>query len=197
MKVLHLSDTHGKHHLLHNLPPADMLIHSGDVSFAGSQNEIREFITWFGALPYRYKIFIAGNHDNCLFDENIERLPDKCFCLCNSGITIEDVKFYGVPMFMEDVFSDNYDKKIQEIPKGTDVLITHQPPHGILDSSANCNYGNRNLLKKVLGIKPRYHLFGHIHDAYGTHRDSHTTFVNAAVLDPQYQLVNKPVLLEV
>jgi len=197
MKILHLSDTHSKHRSLQNLPPADIIIHSGDVSFAGSENEIMDFMEWFGALPYKYKIFIAGNHDDCLFEANIDGLPENCFYLCDSGVTIEKVKFYGLPMFMEDAMTGDYDKNIQKIPTDTDVLITHQPPYCILDSSANINYGDRNLLQTVLKIQPKYHLFGHIHDAYGIEKTDSISFVNTAILNERYEITNKPVLLEI
>ena len=197
MLILHLSDTHGKHHELSNLPPADIIIHSGDISFAGSENEVIDFIEWFTALPYKYKIFIAGNHDDCLFGANIDGLPQNCFYLCNSGINIEGVKFYGVPMFMEDAMSGEYDKNIQQIPDDTDILVTHQPPYSVLDFSANLHYGDRKLLQTVHRIKPKYHLFGHIHDAYGIVKSEHTTFVNAAILSENYELKNEPILLEI
>jgi Icc-related predicted phosphoesterase len=197
MDILHLSDTHSKHHELGNLPPADIIIHSGDISFAGSENEVMDFIEWFGRLPYKYKIFIAGNHDDCLFGANIDGLPQNCFYLCNSSVTIEGVKFYGTPMFMEDAMSGDYDRNIQKIPSDTNVLITHQPPNSILDFSANINYGDLNLLQVILKIQPKYHLFGHIHDAYGIEKSEHTTFVNAAILNENYQLINEPILLKI
>jgi predicted phosphohydrolase len=197
MRIIHLSDTHSKHHLLKNFPKADVIIHSGDVSFAGSEDEIMDFMEWFGALPYKYKIFIAGNHDDCLFGANIDGLPENCFYLCNSGVTIENVKFYGVPMFMEDAMSGKYDKNIQKIPTDTNVLITHQPPYCILDSSANINYGDRNLLQIALKIQPEYHLFGHIHDAYGIEKNDNTLFSNTAILNEHYEISNKPILLEI
>jgi Icc-related predicted phosphoesterase len=195
--ILHLSDTHSKHHLLKNLPKADIIIHSGDVSFAGSESEIIEFIDWFGKLPYKYKIFVAGNHDDCLFGANIEGMPENCFYLCHSGVTIEGVKFYGISMFMEDVISGAYNNNILQIPIDTDILITHQPPYCILDFSANINYGDCILLQTVLKIQPKYHLFGHIHDAYGIEKIDNTTFVNAAILNQHYELAYKPVLLEI
>lgn len=183
MHILHLSDTHNKHHELRNLPPADIIIHSGDLSFAGSENEVMDFIEWFGALPYKYKIFIAGNHDFCLFEANIDGLPENCFYLCNLSVTIQGVIFYGAPMFMEDAMTGDYDTNLQKIPIDTNVLITHQPPYSILDSSANINHGDRNLLQIVLKTKPKYHLFGHIHAAYGIEKSDHTTFVNAACFE--------------
>ena len=197
MLILHLSDTHSKHHELRNLPHADIIIHSGDISFAGSENEVMDFIEWFGGLPYKYKIFIAGNHDFCLFEANIDGLPENCFYLCNSSVTIQGVKFYGAPMFMEDAMTGDYDTNLQKIPIDTNVLITHQPPYSILDYSANINHGDRNLLEIVLKIQPKYHLFGHIHAAYGIEKTEHTTFVNSAILSENYELLNEPILLKI
>lgn len=197
MKILHLSDTHSKHGLLQDLPSADIIIHSGDLSFAGSEDEVLDFIEWFTSLPYQHKIFIAGNHDDSLFGANIEGLANNCFYLCNSGITINGVTFYGIPMFMEDVLSGDYDKDIEKIPRNTDVLITHQPPYKILDSSADINYGSRELLETVSRTQPKYHLFGHIHDAYGVQKNNKTLFINASILDEHYEVSNKPILLEI
>ena len=197
MLILHLSDTHSKHNELRDLPPADIIIHSGDLSFAGSENEVMDFIEWFGALPYKYKIFIAGNHDDCLFGATLDGLPENCFYLCHSSVTIQGVKFYGLPLFMGDVMSGDYETQLQKIPCDTNVLITHQPPYSVLDNSANINYGDPNLLHKVLQTKPKYHLFGHIHKAYGIEKSEHTTFVNAAMLSEDYQIINEPILLKI
>lgn len=197
MTILHISDTHNKHRELRELPSADIIIHSGDMALAGSEDEIMDFIEWFIALPYQYKIFIAGNHDNFLFQAKIDGLPKNCFYLCNSEVIIEGVKFYGIPLFMEDVILGNCDKQIQEIPNDTDVLITHQPPYSILDFSVNINYGDPYLLKKVLQIQPKLHLFGHIHNAYGMKKNDDTLFVNATILDEYYDVANTAVLLRI
>lgn len=177
MKILHLSDTHNCHKQLKDLPEADIIIHAGDFSFTGTEKETLNFIEWFYALPYKYKIFIAGNHDDYLFGANIEGLPDNCYYLCNSGVTIGNMHFYGVPLFIDDVISGEYDRQLNNIPNDTDVLITHQPPFGILDFSENINYGDFILLQNVLRIKPKYHLFGHIHNAYGMEKNDETLFV--------------------
>jgi len=196
LHLLHLSDTHGKHKLLKNLPEADVIIHSGDVCFSGSESEVMDFMEWFFALPFRHKIFIAGNHDNCLYEANIEELPNGCHYLCNSGVEIENIRFYGVPLFMEDIISGNYDANIRKIPE-TDILITHQPPFGILDLDGKTHYGDKFLLEKAVKIQPRFHLFGHIHASYGTEKSGNTTFVNASVLNENYEFSNNPVIFEI
>ena len=56
------------------------------------------------------------------------------------------------------------------IPDSTDVLITHGPPIGVLDLSVydNISCGCDNLLDAVTNrVKPRLHIFGHIHEGYG------------------------------
>lgn len=177
-----------------------MLIHAGDLSWNGTEEEIANFIEWFGALNYRYKIFIAGNHDDCLDGAGIEEMPHDCYYLCNSGIEIEDVKIWGIPFFLSDEihWADLYPEKIARIPQQTDILVSHCPPFGILDKSAfGANMGNEDLRKQVEIINPRYHLFGHIHEAYGVYKTSRTTFVNGAVVDDNYEPVNHPVVITI
>ena len=201
MRILHLSDTHGKHQLIGDMPPADLIIHSGDLSFAGAPNEVLDFIEWFGGLNYKYKIFIAGNHDYCLDRKKPERiqhfLPRGCFYLYHSGITIEGIKFWGVPFLISDETKGSFDDVVEKIPADTDVLISHRPPYAILDWSNHTTYGCMSLLQAVMKIAPRYHLFGHIHDAYGIQKSNATTFANASLLDEKYQLKNEPFIFEI
>ena len=110
MKILHISDTHNKHYLLRNLPPADIIVHSGDMSENGTESEVLDFLNWFCDLDYKYKIFIAGNHDFCLEDGQIEGLPENCHYLCYSGIEIERIKFWGIPYFLSNELSGDIEQ---------------------------------------------------------------------------------------
>lgn len=163
MKILHISDTHGKHQILKDLPNADVIVHTGDITEDGTEEEVKDFIEWFCSLPYKHKIFIAGNHDDCLYGANIEGLPDNVHYLCNDSITIDGIKFYGVPMFLQDDLDGNFLELFGRIPADTDVLLTHQPPLGILDEQDGINYGDYTLYKRVMDVRPKYHLFGHLH----------------------------------
>jgi hypothetical protein len=177
-----------------------MIIHSGDFSMAGTGKEVTDFIDWFGALNYRYKIFVAGNHDECLYgkkQEIIQRLlPAGCYYLCHSGIEIEGLKFWGVPFFFLDNVNGRFSDIMAQIPDDTDILISHRPPYGILDTSGNI-YGCPDLLPAVMRILPRYHLFGHVHGACGVKRYGTTTFVNAALTNEKYELSNEPFVFDV
>lgn len=196
MKILHLSDTHGCHHRLRDLPEADVVVHSGDFCMVGSEQEAIDFLNWFCDLPYRHKIFICGNHDDCLYGANISGLDDNVHYLCNSGIEIDELKFYGVPMFMGDCVTDRQNLNYDKIPIDTDVLITHAPAYGILDFDDNIYYGSEVLLKAVSKINPRIHLFGHIHKQHGITTIGTTTFSNGAIMNENFSTPNNPNIIE-
>ena len=188
MKILHLSDTHGLHHQIKDLPEADVIIHSGDISHNGDENEVLDFLNWYIELPYRHKIFVTGNHDLCLWDaEGIEDLPDNLYFLQDRGVEIEGVKFFGL----------GYDHSEQLIPNDTDIVVTHEPPVMILDYSAGTHWGNAPLRNRIFDVKPRYHLFGHAHESYGTIKQDGIVFSNASLLDDMNRMIRKPRLFVV
>lgn len=194
MRILHISDTHSKHQFLTSLPEADVIVHTGDITFEGSFDKVFEFVKWFDSLHYKYKVFIAGNHDFDLYNNDIGTLPKNMYYLRNSGVVIEGLNFYGIPMFFEDEMDGTCDININNIPTDVDVLVSHQPPWGIYDGfkyhEQIRHIGSSHLLEKVLLIKPKVHLFGHNHNANGVVTYNGTIFSNAAVLDDQYNYKN-------
>lgn len=197
MRILHLSDTHNCHHRLRDFPEADVVVHSGDFCMVGTEQEAIDFLNWFCDLPYKNKIFICGNHDACLYGANIEGLDSNVHYLCNSGIEIEGIKFYGVPMFTEDCISDRQNRNYSNIPIDTDVLITHSPAFGILDFDDNIHYGSEELLTRLSALNLRAHLFGHIHANHGITTIGNTIFSNGAIMNTDYTHLLNPIRLEI
>ena len=195
--ILHISDTHGLHRRLGELPAADVVVHSGDFTMAGSEAEAIDFLNWFCDLPHPHKIFICGNHDECLYGANIDGLDSNVHYLCNSGVKIDGMKFYGVPMFMTDCISERQNRHYAAIPSDTDVLVTHTPPYGILDFDDNIHYGSEELLQRVAEISPRLHLFGHIHRQHGTTDNGMTRFSNGAIMNADYTDLHAPNLINI
>ena len=183
MRILHLSDTHGLHPQIHDLPDADVIVHSGDISHSDTESEVLDFLNWFIGLPYPHKIFVTGNHDLCLWDaEFIEDLPANVHFLQDGGCEIDGVKFFGLA----------YNHPEELIPDDTDIVVTHEPPVMILDKSAGTHWGNAPLRNRLMAIKPRYHLFGHAHESFGTLKEDCTIFSNVSLLDERNKLVRKP-----
>ncbi|MBQ0022215.1 MAG: metallophosphatase domain-containing protein [Prevotellaceae bacterium] len=182
MKLLQISDTHNRHNELTNLPKADIVIHCGDFTEQGTEEEVLDFLNWFIELPYNHKIFITGNHDLCLWDaDGIEDLPNNIHFLQDRECEIEGIKFYGLA----------YNHSEMHIPNGIDILVTHEPPVMILDESSGTHWGNIPLRNRVFAVKPKYHLFGHAHEAYGTEKHDGIIFSNGASLDDNYKIRNK------
>lgn len=192
MKILHLSDTHNCHHRLRDLPEADVVVHSGDFCMVGTEQEALDFFNWFCDLPYKHKIFTCGNHDDCLYGANIDGLPDNVHQLSNSGIEIDGVKFYGVPMFMEDCITKRQSRNYEKIPGDTDILITHSPAYGILDYDDGINYGSEELLDKISTLSLKAHLFGHIHAQHGIKEQNGVIFSNGAIMNADYTILSTP-----
>jgi Icc-related predicted phosphoesterase len=163
----------------------------------------KDFNDWLGELPHRYKIIVPGNHDAFLEASRNRAIITNATVLVNSGVEIERLKIWGSPVNLDGVafrMSDPADRKHHwaRIPKGIDILITHGPPLGILDVEygTQVHAGDPELLKAVIRVKPRLHMFGHIHGGYGTTTTEHTKFVNAALYGKLADLDKPPILLE-
>lgn len=189
------------------LPEGDLIIHSGDVSGNGTFREVLNFLQWFSQLPYKSKVFIAGNHDFA-FEKKmipITELPEGVTYLEDSIVTIDNLKIYGspyTPEFLNWAFMKKRGAQIRKvwdnIPSNVDILVTHGPPLMIRDQTTQGRHqGCEDLLFKVKQVKPLLHVFGHIHEAYGIEEQFGTRFINASVLDQHYQMVNTPIVVDI
>lgn len=208
MKFVAISDTHNKHRSL-RLPKGDVLLHAGDISSKSTRSEVEDFLDWFSKQPFTHKIFIAGNHDFYFEREKevvIQKLlPEGVSYLKDEAIFINGVKIWGspyTPWFYRWAFNKRRGVALAEhwshIPDDTDVLLTHGPVYGILDTVMDeQSAGDKDLLNKVLEIKPKVHVFGHIHEAYGMVKRHGIRFINACVVNERYELVHKPIAFDV
>lgn len=221
-----VSDTHSRP-LQDPLPEGDVLLHAGDFSMTGRPEEIAAFASWIASQPHPRKILIAGNHDLTLdaasyphthsrFGHRVAYDTEACRkmiaqakgieYLCDSSTTVDGISVYGSPWQPEFggwAFNLPRGKQCRErwrqIPTGTDVVMTHGPAlgHGDLCSSG-ARAGCLDLLHELqTRVRPRYHVFGHVHEGYGVTTDGTTTFVNASTCTLQYQADNKPLVFDV
>lgn len=211
MRLVCISDTHGR---FPTLPEGDVLVHAGDFSRRGDLADIVEFGKWLRSVPCKHVVVCYGNHD--LFAEQDPRQAKfallaaanrrRVHVLLDEEAVIEGKRFYAAPWtpeFYDWAFNLKRGAALREkwakIPEGLDVLVTHGPPFSILDrvTRGDENVGCVDLKQRVLSAKPRFHVFGHIHEGYGIHVTPETTYINAAVLDERYQMVNPPVVVDI
>jgi Icc-related predicted phosphoesterase len=209
MKICCLSDTHNNFPDL-SLYSGDIIIHCGDISIRGLELEIEIFLKEFAKTKFKHKIMIPGNHDFMFENDwkNAKKLCDKheIICLNDSGININGINIWGSPItptYQNWAFNRNSNDIVNHwklIPNDTNILITHGPPKGVGSlSEIEKVYFRKNTLgeerkaktkedvgcdqlKKVVDkIKPKFHLFGHIHSGYGIYKNQHTTFINCSM----------------
>lgn len=207
VKLVFLSDTHGKHNEI-EIPEGDVFVFCGDMCSKGTLAEIEKFSSFLDKLTHKNKIVIAGNHDFPFEDdrkEKAEKLITETgtYYLNDSGAEVDGIKYWGSPVqpwFYDWAFNKNRGEEIREhwdlIPDGIDVLITHGPPYGILDRVGSGEFvGCKDLLEKVKEVKPKIHAFGHIHEDAGLKEIEGTCFINASNLDINYSYRNRPITL--
>ena len=205
MRLVLLSDTHQMHDRI-VIPDGDILVHAGDFCSYGTVEEARKFADFIQSLPHRHKVVIAGNHDRCLeleLDLGFE-IFKNCHYLLDSGVEIEGLHFWGSPWqpwFFDWAFNLQRGPALRAkwdlIPRNTDILVTHGPPRGILDRTfANEDVGCDDLRAAVERIRPRLHVFGHIHEGYGEIVVGNTKFINASNCTSWYDPTNLAIVVD-
>lgn len=203
-----VADLHGN---TPEMEGGDILIVAGDLTASDHPAQYLKFFIWFDKQKYKHRILIAGNHDNVL--KEYPPTYGTWHYLCDSGVELEGIKFWGSPWtktfpgmnpkckaFTFDT-EDELMNKFELIPHDTDVLITHSPPYGVLDKVVEgFSVGSPALYNWLKYVeRPKLHVFGHIHEAYGqaeifpTYDNKMMISVNASHVNERYQPVNKPI----
>lgn len=203
-----ISDLHGFQPILEG---GDLLICAGDCVERDKVKEWMAFFEWFKAQPYEYKVLIGGNHDGflekCVSSEEAKGLLGSEYdsegieYLCDSGACVKGIRIWGspwTPRFYNWHFMLSRGERIRQkwelIPDDTQILVTHGPPRGVMDTSyrgdtCGCeDLGNR--MKQLEDLK--LHVFGHIHEGYGVLEGTYKS-VNCSIMDREYKPVNKPI----
>jgi Icc-related predicted phosphoesterase len=208
MKLVIIADTHKEYHTL-KLPKGDILIHAGDIDLYRYDNEFDHFNQWLKEQDFEEKIVVAGNHDGYLEDKGWKWITEhlNATYLENQPYYYKDIIFYGSPItpsFGNWSFMRNRGKEIKRywnmIPNHVDVLITHGAPYGIMDSVTypkEEHVGDFDLLNIIKEIKPKIHIFGHLHANYGIEEHYGIKFINASLTDEEYNLTKKPIIIDI
>lgn len=166
---------------------------------------------FFGQLDFKHRLLIAGNHEIALNDwepHEVQAILTNATYLQDSSVVVEGISLYGTPWTSSSRmgFSASRDElkvKFKNIPKGTNLLISHLPPQYIMDlawrpkqsrtykkcevcpqqHTTYSHWGNRHLRERVEKIEPLAHIFGHTHDDHGyeREREGKTLYVNASM----------------
>jgi len=181
IRVVSISDTHDQ---TVAIPDGDILIHAGDLTDDGTVESIQKQLDWLKRQKHPVKIVIAGNHDSwfdpksrkdedvkTLRKPNLQGLTYLESTGCSPEIRGRTINIFGVPDIptigpREHAFQ--YDSSqhpwLSKVPPETDILVTHTPPFAHRDLCLGCPH----LLRELWRVRPRLHVFGHVHFGAGT-----------------------------
>lgn len=197
-----ISDLHG---FKPDIPKGDLLIVAGDLTARDTLVGYARFKEWLNALDFRCKVVIGGNHDG-LIEAGMVTFDAGIHYLCDSGLEFEGIKIWGspyTPTFLNWHFMRERGEEIKRhwdlIPSGTDILVTHGPPQGILDKTDRGEHvGCLDLRDAAFRVKPKVHCFGHIHEGGGQvlEKDG-IKFMNVSYVDENYRPVHVPITVQI
>lgn len=175
----------------------------------GNKKDAISFLQWLKDYPAKRKVCCPGNHDT-FAQEETNRFKAMFTSagadyLIGEGVEVEGFKIWGFPWqptyggwaFNVDSPSHKMRDLVSRIPDDTEILISHGPPIGILDRAYDKKVGCQHLYDRVMQLHNlRLHSFGHIHCSHGMEEKGGTLFLNSALAGPNYQIVNKPYVIE-
>jgi len=211
MRIVCISDTHEMHRKV-SIPDGDVLIHAGDFSNRGAVWVASDLNAWLGTLPHKHKILVPGNHDRCfeIIPEHARGLITNAHCLIHEELIIDGVKLFGspwTPAFGNWAFNAKSNDHLKylwsQIPDDTNILITHGPSNRILDKIETFESGPRyagchELKKRLKELRLlKSHIFGHIHEGYGSVLLNGIWRVNASVCTGRMSPRNAPIVIDI
>lgn len=222
LSITSISDTHGfppeRFFSDYNSFSGDILVHAGDISTRTTVKDAIDFAKDWSHVAKNYHVFLVGlgNHDQC-FDSNdavfYEIVSEMRKIIPNIVIVGSGVFLYCgirfgfmpyIPTYKDYSFTASEEvisKKLNEIGH-CDILITHIPSKGILDSYTKDGVffmdGSISVRNYVDNHNPIIHICGHVHSARGITSRAHCLSVNAAManyIDKNNTLLEQTVFL--
>mgnify|MGYP000019106808 CR=1 FL=1 len=165
MRIYALADVHGRpdriqlvEQTTEKLRPHVVVI-AGDLTHGGRGREALRLLT---TLPARV-LAIPGNMDSPDVEEAIAHHPGR-------EVIVEGGVRFG---------------SLQG--EGCDVLVSHEPPHGVLDRAwTGQHIGSRTVRELVERLRPRLVVCGHVHECPGIARLGETVVVNCTMGNDRY-----------
>ena len=212
VRIVHVSNTYNflhKRSSIAFLPKGDILVHSGDFTNNGTDEEYAQFDGWLRAVKhiYHYRLVVLGMRDVRRYgsDWDVMRslLPHATHVLCHEEVCIMGIRFYGCPWN----WGHDYDYSIRpvapastcgrfdDIPSACHVLVTHGAAYGTLDCSGfdknSKHLGSRELADAVQRTRPGLHLHGHVDMGRGVSPafKSHPLTLNSCVCDEDHNVM--------
>lgn len=164
--------------------------------FIDRETEVGGFRRHLGS-PDALVAVVRGNHDFVDLHRWFTGGPTFEFGVHGDVLEFQGLRLAGLRginficgEWCDELTSDEWSVAMGRVPPDCDVLLSHAPPRNVLDDCHGNHYGSDHLAQYVQtrmyrteqdGARPlRAHLFGHIHESFGSTNIDGTLFSNAA-----------------
>lgn len=207
-RIVAVSDLHTH---LPQIPPCDLLVVAGDAcSIYDPPLEQERFLTgrfsdWLQQVPAQEVVGVSGNHE-LVAEPILAGLP--WHYICERTVELCGLRIHGLPWasrFVDMAYQDELGRELPDrlpprfaaVPDGLDLLVSHQPPYGLLDHSGDGpRRGSQALRWTLERARPRLCVVGHIHEARGVVAHAGVQVLNAALAGHDDRPAHPPVVLE-
>lgn len=184
MRIIYISDIHGKLGAIERLPEADLCLVGGDFTTLGGASEVRAVVE---AVARRYPAFLGvlGNMD---LPEAQGVLSATGHLLPEAPADVSGIRMLGLGGANRSPFNtpNEWDEACAEarfsgLAEGTlEIAVTHAPPFesGADRIGGGLSVGSRAVAAMVKAVKPALLLCGHIHEAAGIFQFGESIVVN-------------------
>lgn len=214
MRIVATSDTHNpiRIGMQQEIPNGDVFIHAGDLMQNGYPDEWKSRLNWLKKLPHKKKYYIPGNHDLHLKNytgpalQNLRSagvtvvgLPNNPryeIVTLDNGMTLLGLPFVtNLPNWAFSISEEELKTKLQ---RKVDIVVSHAPIRGILDTNNNGeNMGIKSYREYLYKFFPKIWIHGHIHEAFGHTEEAGCQIYNVAMCDRKQEQVNVPVVIDI
>ena len=205
INIIAVSDLHSR---LPDISPCDLLLIAGDIcpdGLAVTQAKWLDtsFRAWLERIPAKEIVGVAGNHDK-IFETSPHLIPQglRWHYLQDNSVKLFDLNIHGTPWQLPFYGAFNAsDRQLEShyetISNDIDIVISHGPPFGICDQvpsylDTTHHTGSLSLRRRLLEIKPKLVVFGHIHCSFGQVILEDILFANVSLLNNNMDMVNRP-----
>lgn len=183
-----IADLHGRTPTVR--PDSYLVLLAGDICPDAGQSEWWNgpFRRWLDSLPCPC-IAVPGNHDKLLETPCPWRgIGPANFTLLGPGQLVHKAGVFilGQPYVLDGgAFrgtEEDIERAVSRMPERCDVLLSHNPPLGVLDTPSVAGHpGSLTLRYACWKKRPKLCVFGHVHEARGYRQDGSTYYVNATL----------------
>jgi Icc-related predicted phosphoesterase len=179
LRVLHVSDVHCATDKLVRVlrdEEYDVVIASGDFECVDTAEALANASSDVFA--------VTGNMDNAAV---YRKLSSMGVLLDGRVAVFEELYIAGVGGLDFKGSLARLQRELGELKARVAILVTHHPPRGILDEPREgLHIGLSEISNLVERLRPRLHLFGHVHERPGYLAKGETLYVNAGPLKRGY-----------